>query len=429
MNMMVGDTGAFWHRSSIAELVLQRPALALQKHFFAGTHRRSCPEVALTALTPDLATFGITRVARLTGLDRLGVEVFTAFRPNSRGLTTAQGKGATRSAARLSAVMEAIECHVAEEPGPAPVHGTLDDMVGRFGARRIEPPASRAGQARRIDWTWATDLLSGGDVLVPYDHVHTSLLLGGRATRLWRDVTTNGLASGANLVEALIHGICEVIERADTAAFAETFRPQDALDPGRFDWPEIAALAAQADARGFAIRAWETTGPLGVPSFVACLADLTDATMPPGYGAGCHLSPRVALARALHEAAQSRLTRISGARDDLSDDCYDARERLRARHFTSASTACAPGSTALRDLSGPCLVGDLGVLLDRLAAAGVGRVLAVDLADDPRFRVVKLVVPGLEATLRRAQAATKPTTRERPDHGMPAWQGMGGIAR
>ncbi|MEO0762648.1 MAG: hypothetical protein AAFZ09_12700, partial [Pseudomonadota bacterium] len=61
MNMMVGDTGAFWHRSSIAELVLQRPALVLQKHFFAGTHRRSCPEVALTALTPDLATFGITR--------------------------------------------------------------------------------------------------------------------------------------------------------------------------------------------------------------------------------------------------------------------------------------------------------------------------------------------------------------------------------
>jgi ribosomal protein S12 methylthiotransferase accessory factor YcaO len=34
-------------------------------------------------------------------------------------------------------------------------------------------------------------------------------------------------------------------------------------------------------------------------------------------GAGCHLDPTLALSRALCEAAQTRLTRIAGTRDDI----------------------------------------------------------------------------------------------------------------
>ncbi|MEM6487347.1 MAG: YcaO-like family protein [Pseudomonadota bacterium] len=412
----------FWHGASLSALVAARATVTLPTRFFQGTHRGTDPETTLARLQPDLHAFGITRVARLTGLDRLGIEVFTAFRPNSRGLSMAQGKGATAAAARVSAIMEAVECHVAETPSLDLVHGTLQDVVGTHGPQRVAPPQCEDGRRRRIDWTQATDFVSGDDVLVPFDRVHANLLLRGRAKRLWRDVSTDGLASGGNIVEALIHGLCEVIERVDTAAFAGRFSAENALDPNVYGWPELMALGDRVRSQGCAITAWETTGPLGVPSFIACIADLTDGTAPPGYGAGCHLSPRVALARAVHEAAQSRLTRISGARDDLVDDHFGPRERLRARHFATAAGAGAPQRVERPDLSSGCLVRDLWALTDRLAAIGAGRVLAVDLADDPRFRVVRVIVPGLAAALDRARERTQPAAEE-------AWRHTGGGAR
>jgi ribosomal protein S12 methylthiotransferase accessory factor YcaO len=46
-----------------------------------------------------MADFGITRVADVTGLDCIELPVFMAVRPHSRGVSVAQGKGATRDAA------------------------------------------------------------------------------------------------------------------------------------------------------------------------------------------------------------------------------------------------------------------------------------------------------------------------------------------
>ena len=56
-----------------------------------------------------MAEFGITRLARLTGLDNVGVPVWSAIRPNSRTLAQSQGKGVDDPSAMASAVMEAVE--------------------------------------------------------------------------------------------------------------------------------------------------------------------------------------------------------------------------------------------------------------------------------------------------------------------------------
>ena len=47
----------------------------------------------LRRVWPYLSDHGITRVARQTGLDRVGISCWAAFRPNSRSLAGAQGKG------------------------------------------------------------------------------------------------------------------------------------------------------------------------------------------------------------------------------------------------------------------------------------------------------------------------------------------------
>ena len=52
---------------------------------------------------------GVTRVARLTGLDRTGVEVASAVRPGAHVLQVTNGKGPSFEAAMAGALLEAAE--------------------------------------------------------------------------------------------------------------------------------------------------------------------------------------------------------------------------------------------------------------------------------------------------------------------------------
>jgi ribosomal protein S12 methylthiotransferase accessory factor YcaO len=46
---------------------------AATKAFFTGTHRTVPPDQTLARVLPLFPAFGITRVANLTGLDRIGI--------------------------------------------------------------------------------------------------------------------------------------------------------------------------------------------------------------------------------------------------------------------------------------------------------------------------------------------------------------------
>src|SRR4051812_9830923 len=86
----------------------------------AYSDRAISAEEAVARIWPHLSDLGITRVARQTGLDRVGIPCWAAFRPNSKSLAGAQGKGLTDAAACASAVMEAAEVAVAEDPAAEP---------------------------------------------------------------------------------------------------------------------------------------------------------------------------------------------------------------------------------------------------------------------------------------------------------------------
>jgi ribosomal protein S12 methylthiotransferase accessory factor len=97
-----------------------------RKAFKAGTHRHVGPEQTLARVRPFLGRMGITRVANVTGLARIGIPVVQAVRPNSRSLSVSQGKGLTLAAAKASALMEA---------GEAPGKGRAFQRVDGCGAR------------------------------------------------------------------------------------------------------------------------------------------------------------------------------------------------------------------------------------------------------------------------------------------------------
>src|SRR5213075_1694441 len=82
------------------------------KTFLPGTRRSRSPADTLKDFGRHMPEVGITRLANVTGLDRIGIPVVVACRPNSRSLAVSQGKGLDLAAARASALMESVEaCH------------------------------------------------------------------------------------------------------------------------------------------------------------------------------------------------------------------------------------------------------------------------------------------------------------------------------
>lgn len=376
------------------------------KHYFAGTHRRLTPEETLEAYGPLLPRFQITRLADITDLDCLGVPVFLAVRPNAKGLSVAQGKGLSRAAAKASAMMESIECWHGENINKPLRYESVVEMrnsglvVCEVGALML-----RNDRRTRLDvpylWVEGYDLLKERSCWVPWEAVSTNFVLSPNHLPTFF-MSTNGLASGNGVLEAICHGLLEVIER-DAITLWE-------VGGGRRERPIAPEAVPNLACRQFLedwakddlnVLLWNITSDLGIPAFAATMFDglrgHRTRTVGMFSGYGCHLSASVAVARAITEAAQSRLTVISGSRDDLlphdylncrnEDDLADVLEISRLRK----SIDMPP------DIATPSFNGDLARLLDAVRHAGIENVVAVNLMrEEIGVPVVKVVVPGLE---------------------------------
>jgi ribosomal protein S12 methylthiotransferase accessory factor len=120
-------------------------------------------------------------------------------------------------------------------------------------------------------------------------------------------------------------------------------------------------------------------------------------------GFGCHPSRGIALSRALTEAAQSRLTAISGSRDDQTRGMYRAAQSADSLEYfrrTANERGAQRDFASLPTHVGETLEDDLQWVLERLGAAGHRQVLAVDLsrAGLP-ISVVRVLIPGLEGPI------------------------------
>lgn len=53
------------------------------KNYTVGTHRIVPPEQTLSWIKPKIEVVGITRIADITGLDRVGIPVYSCVRPRA----------------------------------------------------------------------------------------------------------------------------------------------------------------------------------------------------------------------------------------------------------------------------------------------------------------------------------------------------------
>jgi YcaO-like protein with predicted kinase domain len=382
-----------------------------------GTHRTRSPEDTVRDYSRHFEAFGITRLANVTGLDRVGIPVYLAVRPNARSLSVSQGKGLTAPAAKASAMMESIENWHAEHISKPLRYESPRALLSSNEVVDLQALPLRAGGVLRQEvprlWIEGEDIMSGRPAWLPFEFVHVNTVLPpGQELTFFN--STNGLASGNHLLEATLHGLLEVIERDAISLWR--LRPLFGREPSRIDLSTVVdadnrALIDRFLAAEIAVSAWDITSDLEIPTFACAVADEPGRTTwhYPGveWGFGCHLSPEIALGRALTEAAQSRLTLISGSRDDNPHAVY---EKWRTPGFREAETGKyfdgGPGRPFRGDAAGTTdsFGGDLNVVLDRLRNRGLHSVVVVDLTD-PKFciPVTKVVVPGLELLIHTEQ--------------------------
>ena len=162
----------------MATVLEQTPPGAGFKAYRRGTHRTVDPAATLARAQPHLAAMGITRIANVTGLDRIGVPVVMVCRPNARSLAVSQGKGLTLEAAKASGVMEAIELYHAERIELPLKLGSARELASTPSPGRPRRPAALAESRFHVDlpilWIEGRNLLSDdAPTWLPYELVHT----------------------------------------------------------------------------------------------------------------------------------------------------------------------------------------------------------------------------------------------------------------
>jgi ribosomal protein S12 methylthiotransferase accessory factor len=366
-----------------------------------GTRRAIPPSETLRRIRPRMGAAGITRLADVTGLDWIGLPVYQAIRPNSRTLSASQGKGLTRAQAQVSALMEALEGFHAEKIRQPRVRATVGSMRGRLGydlrTLAVTQPALLT-DSLVLDWLSATDLSTGASTWVPRQLCELDFCVRPRVHIPVFRASSNGLCSGNTPAEALIHGLCEVVERDSCRRHDRArFEPDRSIRLETVTTRLGQRLLDRFLRAGMDVQVVDMSGPTGLPCFEAWLDHPDGPALT--RGSGCHPSRATALIRALTEAAQSRLTYIAGTRDDIPRSVY--RTAVAGQQW-SAFRSCA--CSAERDyrsvptLSGGGFRTQLRDLVERIRAVTGMSPLAVDLTrHDFGVPILLVIAPGLGA--------------------------------
>jgi ribosomal protein S12 methylthiotransferase accessory factor len=393
------------------------------KAFRTGAHLLIEPAETLSRVMPLMSGLGITRIANVTGLDRIGIPVVMVCRPNSRSIAVSQGKGISLDAAKASGLMESVESWHAERIELPLKLGSFEDLSSNHQLIDINRLPTLRGSHYRptmpILWIESINLLHQENPWLPYEIVHTFYTHPAPAGSGCFAQSSNGLASGNHYLEAVSHAICECVERDASSLWHhqnKAGREATKLDLDTISDTICRELLTQLDAANLAVTVWNTTTDTGIPSFECVLLDKRQSLAHPGQGAGCHPSKAIALARALTEAVQVRTTYIAGSRDDLSHTEYAPANLEQKNQMFRDLVGQAPGMVDFNSIASQefeTFTQDVDWLLMQLRNVGIDQVLCVDLSkaaiDIP---VVRVVIPGLEGPHDEDDYVPGPRARE-----------------
>ncbi|NKQ39232.1 MAG: YcaO-related McrA-glycine thioamidation protein [Methanosarcinales archaeon] len=358
----------------------------------------------LLNITPHLKKIGITRIANITHLDRIGIPVFSTIRPIAMkgAISIYSGKGITESHARISAIMEGFERAYAEPNGLQ----TKDKFIDSYekiqeSHNTINPihltlPGKLINNTN-IEWTEGWDLLNKESVFVPSNAVYHPYD-SEQSSKLFRS-NTNGLAAGNTIEEAILHGLLEVVER-DALSIAEFNRnsgKEIILDNENSINFTLFNKFKNADIE---LRLWLLSHDTDITTVVASTDDLK--LKDPALlvmGAGSHLNPEIAIRRAITEVAQSRLVQIHGTREDTDREKFvrtvghERMKRLNKIWYKQGETI---QSSKLKDISCNMPFKNIETVLNQIKHISKNVVVINLSKENIGTFVVRLIIPGFE---------------------------------
>jgi putative methanogenesis marker protein 1 len=379
--------------------------------YLEGTQRVLSPEATLDRTTMLLSRIGVTRIANITDLDRVGIPVFSAIRPSAAegAISIYSGKGVTDTNARISAIMESFERCLAEQPEVSinltGIQLDTERIVSTYESISESYPSlfpdslllpQHISEFTSLEWVMGDDIMNDIEVFVPANAVFHPYD-PRKGVKLFRS-NTNGLASGNTIEEAVLHGLLEVIER-DALSIAEYSRnPGTEIVLSESDGINF-RLKARLEKAGIKVKLWLLESDVDVPTVVAALDDtvLRDPALLV-MGAGSHLSPEIAVTRAITEAAQSRVVQIHGAREDTDREQvvrtfgYEHMKKLNWYWYEDKETVPI---NELRDNSSDTPAANINTVLERLDGIADGAII-VNLTRGVEVPVVRAIIPMFE---------------------------------
>ncbi|HEY9386098.1 MAG TPA: YcaO-like family protein [Nitrososphaeraceae archaeon] len=414
--------------------------LKSQKKWNAEATSRTIP-ISATLKKASIVSqrIGISRIADITNMDRLGIPNYSAVLPGTEDyIWVYSGKGPTHRHARASALMESIEryCSLPSGSNKTFIRGTYQDLSKSYSILHpddvIEPMSFQYMDNMTMDFLPGIDLLNEKNVLVPVPLILFRYTPKAPAVNPFAFHHTNGLASGNVLEEAICHALCEVIER-DAISIAElrtraipfhylkvienslkekgynisplpvnkfvddnTIYPD--VDLTNVDFEQAKLLKRKFQSANLPLIIKDITSDVRIPTFAAsCIEWISHDYGYLAEGHGTHPDARIALIRAMTEVSQTRAANIQGARDDLRKIHYGENNTDDKRAWQFMPSKDVIDYNEVDSFFSEDILDDIRMILENLRSVGIRRAIIVDLTNpDIGIPVVRAIVPGLE---------------------------------
>ena len=378
--------------------------------YFKGTHRVIAPRETIEINQDKLKKAGITRIADITDLDRIGLPIYTAIRPTAEegAISIYGGKGISKDHAKASAMMEGFERYSAERQDSDETIIATPNEIGRYGDY-IDPKSLNLPKDFEkkdisdinLEWSKSKDIISGNEYYIPTNAIFHPYASDSNAESLFKS-NTNGLASGNILDEAILHGMLEVIERDAWSIFELTHKNYAQIDIESIESELIIDIIDKFESEGIKIKLMDFTADIKIPTIAASADDtITKDAGLLTLGMGTHLDPEVAILRALTEVAQSRATQINGAREDTvradfaREAGYERMKRINKYYFKDEEEKISLSD--IENKSTSSITKDIEIVKNELIANDIEKILYVDLTrPEIDVSVVRVVIPEME---------------------------------
>jgi ribosomal protein S12 methylthiotransferase accessory factor len=353
-------------------------------------------------LTPSLeGTDDLLHIVTAGHAEPPGQRLGERRRSAGRGLTPAQARAAALCEAleRYSGFFQGTEPRIEasyRQLGDAAVHPNdcLRISERQYAAReawnRLGLPyhwlPEPFDEERPVEWVPAWSLTANAFRWLPAAYCFYGVPLpdGHRFCR----ADSNGCAAGTCLEEAILQGFLEIVERDALALWWYNRAPRPGVRLDGFPQPQ--ALRGALARLSREVWVLDLTTDLGIPAFVALSREVPPRPGDLILGAGAHLDPAVAIARALTEINQFLPGFLSGRpRQVFSEDPGDAPYLIPDPARPPRTAADFPA------LVRPDLREEVELCVSRARERGL-EVLVVDQTrEEAGLPVVRVVIPGM----------------------------------